>query len=122
VYSFHSFFFFPSLHSVLCNYVLYWLVGNFNCLFSLPWFNFCVVTDLVLARLMYSRSLSRQSYPHTPSSRSWVLGISGATELQSLPATFTGYSPSLVLSLAWRCNLAITNSQVQCQTSCLHII
>jgi hypothetical protein len=25
------------------------------------------------------------------------------------------------LSLAWRYNLAITNSQVQCQISCLHI-
>jgi hypothetical protein len=28
----------------------------------------------------------------------------------------------LFLSLAWRCDIAITNSQVQCQTSCLHII
>jgi hypothetical protein len=26
------------------------------------------------------------------------------------------------LSLSWMCNLAITNSQVQCQASCLYII
>jgi hypothetical protein len=28
----------------------------------------------------------------------------------------------LFLFLAWRCNLTIINSQVECQTSCLHII
>jgi hypothetical protein len=33
---FHPFFFFPSLHLVLCNYVLDGLVGGFNHLFSLP--------------------------------------------------------------------------------------
>jgi hypothetical protein len=32
--SFHFFFFFPSFHLVLCNYVLYRLVGDFDCLFS----------------------------------------------------------------------------------------
>jgi hypothetical protein len=43
---FYPFFFFPSLHLVLCNYVLDRLVGGFNCLFSFPWFNFCIVTNL----------------------------------------------------------------------------
>jgi hypothetical protein len=40
----------PLLHLVLCNYVLdswqFVLVGGFIHLFSLPWFNFCAVTDL----------------------------------------------------------------------------
>jgi hypothetical protein len=46
---FHPFFFFPLLHLVLCNYVLDRLIGGFNCLFSFPCFNFCVVTDLVVS-------------------------------------------------------------------------
>jgi hypothetical protein len=46
---FHSFFFFPSLHLVLCHYVLDSLVGDFKCLFSFTEFNFCVVTALVVS-------------------------------------------------------------------------
>jgi hypothetical protein len=42
-------FFYPLLHLVLYNYVLDRLVGGFNCLFSFPLFNFCVVTDLVVS-------------------------------------------------------------------------
>jgi hypothetical protein len=38
---FHPFFFFPSLHFVLCNYVLDKLVSGFSHLFSSPWFYFC---------------------------------------------------------------------------------
>jgi hypothetical protein len=38
---FHPFFFFPSLHSVLCNYVFDRLVGGFDCLISFPDFIFC---------------------------------------------------------------------------------
>jgi hypothetical protein len=37
---FHPFFVFPSLHLVLCNYVLDRLFGGFSHLFSFPWFNF----------------------------------------------------------------------------------
>jgi hypothetical protein len=70
----------PKLHLVLCRYVLDSLVGGFNYLFSFPWLNFCVVTDLVVS----------------------LVNV-------------------LFLSLAWWCNLAITNSQVQWQTSYLHI-
>jgi hypothetical protein len=39
----------PKLHLVLCRYVLDSLVGGFNYLFSFPWLNFCVVTDLVVS-------------------------------------------------------------------------
>jgi hypothetical protein len=41
--------FFPSLNLMLCNYDLDRLIGGFNCLFSFPWFNFCVVTYLVVS-------------------------------------------------------------------------
>jgi hypothetical protein len=40
---FHPFFFFLSLHLLLCNYVLDRPVGGFSQLFSFPWFNFCFV-------------------------------------------------------------------------------
>jgi hypothetical protein len=33
---FHPFFFFPSTHLVLCNYVFGSLVGGFDCLISFP--------------------------------------------------------------------------------------
>jgi hypothetical protein len=34
---------------VLYNYILDRLIGGFNRLFSFPWFNFCVVTALVIS-------------------------------------------------------------------------
>jgi hypothetical protein len=36
----HPSFVFPTLHLVLCNYVLDRLVGGFSHLFSFPWFDF----------------------------------------------------------------------------------
>jgi hypothetical protein len=42
------------LYLVLCKSVLDRLFGSFNCLLSFPCFNFCVVTDLLLGRLMCS--------------------------------------------------------------------
>jgi hypothetical protein len=43
---FHPFFFFPSLHLVLFNYVVDRLFGVFSHLFSFPQFNFCFVAVL----------------------------------------------------------------------------
>jgi hypothetical protein len=45
---FHPFFF-PLLLLVLYNYILDWLVGGLNCLFSFPWFDFCVVMGLIVS-------------------------------------------------------------------------
>jgi hypothetical protein len=53
---FHPFFFFPSLQLVLCNYVLDRLLGGFNCLFSLSWFNFVLWLTWFLARFVCSFS------------------------------------------------------------------
>jgi hypothetical protein len=46
---FHPFFFFPSSHLELCNYVLDRLVGGFSHLFPFPWFNLCVMAVLVVS-------------------------------------------------------------------------
>jgi hypothetical protein len=70
--SFHSFFFFPSLHLVLCNYVFDRLVGDFNHLIS--FLIFVLWLTCFLARFI------------------------------------------CFLSLAWRCNIAITNSQINARS------
>jgi hypothetical protein len=51
---FHPFFFFPSLHLVLCKYVLDKLVGGFSCLFSFLGLVFVLQLSCLLGSCAFS--------------------------------------------------------------------
>jgi hypothetical protein len=49
---FHPFFFFPSIHLVLCHYAFDWLVAGSDCLISFPGLIFVLWLTWLLAKLM----------------------------------------------------------------------
>jgi hypothetical protein len=51
---FHLFFFFPSLHLVLCYYISGRLIGSFDCLISFSYLIFVLRLIWLLARLTFS--------------------------------------------------------------------